>query len=81
MHKIVFRMRSNKLAELPWPYGLESARIYARNNIMIYNATHAEIVNASTNAVLFTYLGQSPRRHEKESNRISTNPGHGVSLV
>lgn len=48
---------------------------------MIYKATHAEIVNAATNALLFTYLGQSPRGREKGNNRISTNLGHGVSLA
>jgi hypothetical protein len=65
MHKIVFWMKSNRLAVLPWPYGLESARIYACNNIDIYRATHAEIVDTENNAVLLTYLGRNTVRQKR----------------
>lgn len=69
MHKVVFWSGPNELAELPWPHDLESAANYARNNMMVYNATHAEVIDTSTRKVIVTYLATSPRKQKSGEPR------------
>lgn len=68
MQKIVFWMGNNRLAELPWPHGLESAKTYAFEQIMVYSATHSEVIDTATGAVIVTYLGRRTRRPKQGSS-------------
>ena len=57
VHKIVFWRGAKVLAEAPWPYGLEAAKIHARDHLLVYDATHVEVIDRDTRAVIFTYTG------------------------
>ena len=59
MHKVVFWRGAKELAEKPWPYGLDTAKAHARDHLPIYAATHVEVIDMASHAVVFRYAGEA----------------------
>jgi hypothetical protein len=57
MHKIIYWKGPREIAEEPWKYGLEAAKVYAVKHFVAYDATHVEVIDMESRVVVFSHAG------------------------
>jgi hypothetical protein len=57
LYKIIYWRGSRELAEQPWKYGLEAAKVHASSHLVAYGATHVQVIDMTSREVVFSYTG------------------------